>query len=340
MCLKIASIWSIWTGISFLYRLNLFNSSRHRDSRSGDRREERRDRPNRWSDNRDVDRERDDRRDREKRLNDRLRELANESAYQAPPAPPNNRDRNDHVDRHMFPPPEFNGSIDRENEPSMGEVERERFVRPDDFDSGHRMRRPIDEFPNRLDVVDFDARVERNPDFERPPPFEGPPPFEAPPPFEEPPEFEIPPEFEGPPEFDGPPEFNGPPDFDVPRPHMHREPIMDEGYMRRDRYSGEDDMMMNDYGRPARMNGPPNFYPPPRDGYGPPRGPPMMRGPRPERFPPRGMMGRPPMFHPRGPPHMRGPRPGMFLIHIAKKIVAWKYIRVDFLVSLVFNLLI
>lgn len=98
------------------------------------------------------------------------------------------------------------------------------------------------------------------------------------------------------------------PNFDAPRPMMHRDGMMDERYMRRDRF-GDDMRMLDDYDRMR-----PDFYPPPRDGFGPPPRPPppMLRGPGPDGFLPRPMLGRPPgphMFHPRGPP-MRGPRPG------------------------------
>lgn len=103
-------------------------------------------------------------------------------------------------------------------------------------------------------------------------------------------------------------------DYDGPRPLLHRDNILDERFMRRDRF-GDDLRMIEDF---DRMRGPPppgpDFYPPPpRDSFGPPR--PMMR-PGPDGFPPRPMMGRPPgphMFHPRGP-HMRGPRPGIYYL--------------------------
>lgn len=120
-----------------------------------------------------------------------------------------------------------------------------------------------------------------------------------------------------PPIMDRPDFDTGRDDFDAPpRPIMHRDNLMDDRFIRRDRFP--DDMrMMDDF---DRMRGPPpvpDFYPPPRDGFGPPPPPPrppMMRGPGMDGFPPRPMMGRPPgphMYHPRGPP-MRGPRPGKF----------------------------
>lgn len=100
-------------------------------------------------------------------------------------------------------------------------------------------------------------------------------------------------------------------DFDGPRPLMHRESMLDDRFMRRDRF-GDDIRMIDDF---ERMRGPPgpDYFPPPRDGFGPPPPPrpPMMR-PGLDGFPPRPMMGRlpgPHMYHPRGP-HMRGPRPG------------------------------
>lgn len=109
------------------------------------------------------------------------------------------------------------------------------------------------------------------------------------------------------------------PEFDRRGPQVHIDGFEPDRFDRRDRRGDfVDDMMMMDEFEP-RMRGPPgppgpDFFPSPRDGFGPPRGP-LIRGPPgpPDgfgpRMPPRPLGPR--MFHPRGP-MMRGPRPGMY----------------------------
>lgn len=107
-----------------------------------------------------------------------------------------------------------------------------------------------------------------------------------------------------------------PPEFE--RPRMRHDDFEHDRFNRRDRRDGfvDDRRMMDEFdNRP--MRGPvPEFFPP-RDGFGPPRGP-MIRGPGPGPGPgPDGFQNRnmprgpgPRMFHPRGP-LLRGPRPGI-----------------------------
>lgn len=115
-----------------------------------------------------------------------------------------------------------------------------------------------------------------------------------------------------------------PPEFERP-PRMHHDEFEHEQrFNRRDRRGGGDGFvderrMMDDFdNRGPPMRGPgPEFFPPPRDGFGPPppRGP-LIRGPGPDAFPPRGPRGPGPrMFHPRGP-LLRGPRPGILNLYI------------------------
>lgn len=83
-----------------------------------------------------------------------------------------------------------------------------------------------------------------------------------------------------------------------------------EMFDRRDSYDRPDMRMMDDYEHRGRG---PDFFPHPRDNFGPR---PLMRGPGPDGFLPRPLLGRPPgphMFHPRGM-GPRGPRPGVYLL--------------------------
>lgn len=106
-----------------------------------------------------------------------------------------------------------------------------------------------------------------------------------------------------PPMMDHPDEWmdgGGPP---MHPPRMHRDDYeQHEQRFGRGRRDYRDKFEPRGRGPPP---GPPDYYPPPRDGFGP-RG--MMRGP--DFAPPRpGMRGAGHKFHPRGPPPMRGPRP-------------------------------
>lgn len=103
-------------------------------------------------------------------------------------------------------------------------------------------------------------------------------------------------------------------------PGPHPDDFKPDRFCRRDNRGFVDEMIMMDEFEP-RMRGPPgppgpDFFPPPRDGFGPMRGP-LIRGPPgPDGFGPR--MPRPPgprMFHPRGP-LLRGPRPGKVTISL------------------------
>ncbi|KAF2892998.1 hypothetical protein ILUMI_13174 [Ignelater luminosus] len=302
---------------------------RNRDrDRERDRRDDRRDRMNRWGDRDRKDRDRNDREDRrdrsEKSLNDRLREMAHQSAF------PNrdrsrgqsceNQDRYENppdcppslLDRPMFPPQYNNDNSQDHRDPDMMDHEQ--------MDRNDRFRPP----PNE----EFDPRRRRGPDS-----------------WIEGPEFDRP-SFEGPPrplldrDDNGPhrPFFNR--DDNGPRPHFNRDdngpprPLLDrdEMYMEEDRFMRRDHM--DEYreeppmGMRDDVRGPPGFGPGPGMGPGPggpgpgigPRTGPG-GGPRPDFWcPPRPMRGhgpdffprgRPPgphKFHPRGP-HMRGPRP-------------------------------
>ncbi|XP_022903762.2 SR-related and CTD-associated factor 4 [Onthophagus taurus] len=196
---------------------------------------------NRWSDRDDSRSVELDRREREKRLNDRLREMANDGSFTA-------RETQD-PERHLYPPPASYGG---EN---LGPLE------------------------NNLPPMDT------HDDYDRPGPRMCRPPMG--------------------PEFDYPPDFDGP-----PLPHME---LLDDRFLRRDRYVEE----IDEYERFSRG---PEFYPPHRgDVFGPRGGHPPMRGMRPDGFNGRGHLMGPPrggMFHPRGPPHLghiRGPRIGPWM---------------------------
>ncbi|KAJ3640855.1 hypothetical protein Zmor_027391 [Zophobas morio] len=229
------------------------------DSRSRDHKDDRRDRPNRWGD-RDMDAM--ERREREKTLNDRLQQMAmpNEAAYSNHDRPPP-RDLPEPemhpMDRRMFPPP-------HKGPPPMNEM-----------DEMYGMRGPPEEYEHAMN---------------------GPPMMD-----------EYPPMMEHPDEW-----MEGPP----LHPRMHRDEFEHERFGR-----GRRDF--RDKFEPRGRGPPPGpDYFPPRDGFGPPR--PMMRG-GPD-FPPRGPMrgGGPHKFHPRGPPPMRGPRPNIVLTDVSLADPPWK----------------
>lgn len=106
--------------------------------------------------------------------------------------------------------------------------------------------------------------------------------------------------------------------LDFERPRIHHDEFEHERFARRDRRDSfvDERRMMDDFdGRAMRVAGSEFF--PPRDNFGPPRGP-MIRGPGPDGFPSRNMQRGPgPRPFPPRAPLLRGPRPGKMLLRFS-----------------------
>ena len=243
-------------------------------------------------------------------MNRRLRQMAQSDGPYPPREKPQEQEPKERAPllEHpplFVPPPENSGNtqLDIQNVNVMDEERGDKFTRGPGHDFDHRIRRPPEEinFEPPPPLPDFQQQESPASNYNAPRPVDYDRPRSA--------------EFDGQQPFEGSrANFN----YDGPLPPrgMHREPLVEDRFLRRDRFTNEGMHVMDEeYNRMPR-NGPPpprpEFYPP-REFRGPPM---MMRGPRP--------MMRQPMFHPRGPPHMghmRGPRPG----NIAKNC---RYVRI------------